>query len=74
MTRKLLRAFFEGFKGSFKLSAGIVLAICSVIGAFAHHTLSLRTMRQGRAYCGPPITMSGGDQGHGNHQDRQMHA
>lgn len=32
----------EGIKGSFKLSAGLLLAVGTVISSFAHHTLSLK--------------------------------
>lgn len=42
MNTKLVRAFWDGFRGSFKLSLDIALAVWSVIASFAHHTLSLR--------------------------------
>jgi hypothetical protein len=43
MNVKLLSPVVDGIKDSFKLSAGIVLAVGSVISSFADHSLSLRT-------------------------------
>jgi len=42
MNVKAPSPFVDGFKGAFKLAAGIVLAVISVLSAFADHSLSLR--------------------------------
>jgi hypothetical protein len=39
---KVISPVVEGIKDSFRLSAGIVLAVGSVLSSFAHHSLSLR--------------------------------
>lgn len=50
MNVKVLSPVMDGIKDSFKLSAGILLAVGSVISSFADHSLSLRNMndRSGR--------------------------
>jgi hypothetical protein len=42
MNVKVLSPVMDGIKDCFKLSAGIVLAVGSVISSFADHSLSLR--------------------------------
>lgn len=42
MNAKVVSPVIQGFKESFKLSAGLVLAVGSVISSFAAHSLSLR--------------------------------
>jgi hypothetical protein len=42
MNVKVLSSVMDGIRDSFKLSAGIVLAVGSVISSFADHSLSLR--------------------------------
>jgi hypothetical protein len=42
MNVKVLSPVMDGIIDSFKLSAGIVLAVGSVISSFADHSLSLR--------------------------------
>ena len=42
MNVKVLSPVMDGIKDCFKLSAGIVLAVGSVISSFANHSLSLR--------------------------------
>jgi hypothetical protein len=44
MNVKVLSPVMDGIKDSFKLSAGILLAVGSVISSFADHSLSLRNM------------------------------
>jgi hypothetical protein len=44
MNVKVLSPVIDGIKDSFKLSAGILLAVGSVISSFADHSLSLRNM------------------------------
>ena len=45
--KTVLEPFLEGFKGSFILSAGIILAIGAVLSAFVNHSLSLKDLRVG---------------------------
>jgi hypothetical protein len=42
MNGKAPSPFVDGFKGSFKLAAGLVLAVISVLSSFADNSLSLR--------------------------------
>ena len=42
MNVKVLSPVLDGIKDSFRLSVGIVLAVGSVMSAFADHSLSLR--------------------------------
>ena len=42
MNVKVLLPVMDGIKGSFRLSAAIVLAVGSVISSFADHSLSAR--------------------------------
>jgi hypothetical protein len=42
MNVKVLSPVMDGIRGSFRLSAGILLAVGSVLSAFADHSLSLR--------------------------------
>ena len=50
MNVKALSPVMDGIRDSFKLSAGIVLAVASVISSFADHSLTLRNRndRSGR--------------------------
>ena len=45
MNVKAPSPFVEGFKGAFKLAAGLVLAVVSVLSSFADNSLSLRDIR-----------------------------
>jgi hypothetical protein len=47
MNVKVLSPVFDGIRDSFKLSAGIVLAVGSVISSFANHSLSLQSGNAG---------------------------
>jgi hypothetical protein len=42
MNDKVFYPVVEGIKDSFRLSAGIVLAVGAVLSDFTHHSLSLR--------------------------------
>lgn len=44
----VLKPVFDGIKGSFMLSADIVLAVGAVLYSFAHHSLNLKDTVAGR--------------------------
>ncbi len=48
MNVKVLSPVMDGIRDSFRLSAGIVLAVGSVISSFADHSLSLRNRNNRR--------------------------